>query len=238
MTYSTDEEQLTKKQRREEARARRKALEEAEQSQAARRRRLSLIGGVLAVLSIGAVVAVAAMSGGSASKKAVSGAGVAAGLQATPAPWAPEYTGLSTRLQALNLPTQNDGAYHVHAAVRLYVNGRQIPVPANIGIEPGGESMASLHTHDSSGVIHIEASEKYPFTLGQLFTIWGVKFTNTQLGSYVTGGGNVLAAYANGQAVPNPVGYVLNPHDDIVVAYGKPGSFPTGFQYNWTAAGI
>jgi len=228
MTYSTDEEQLTKKQR----------LEDAETSQAARRKRLSLIGGVLAVLAVAAVVAVAATSGGGGSKKAVSGAGAAAGLQATPAPWAPEYTGLSTRLQALNLPTQNDGAYHVHAAVRLYVHGRQVAVPANIGIEPGAESMAPLHTHDSSGVIHIESSEKYPFTLGQLFTIWGVKFTNTQLGSYLAGAGNVFAVYANGRSVPNPVGYVLNPHDDIVVAYGKPGSFPTSFQYNWAAAGI
>ena len=90
-----------------------------------------------------------------------------------------------------------------------------------------------MHTHDASGVIHIESSEQYPFTLGQFFTIWGVKFTATQLGSYVAGAGNVLAVYANGKPVSNPAGYVMKPHDDIVVGYGKPGSFPTSFQNNW-----
>jgi hypothetical protein len=137
-------------------------------------------------------------------------------------------------LAALNLPAGMDGAYHVHAALRVYANGKQVPVPANVGIEPEAASMASLHTHDTSGVIHIEASEKYPFTLGQFFTIWGVKFTSTQLGSYVAGAGNVLTVYANGKPVSNPAGYVMNPHDDIVVGYGKPGSFPTSFQYQWS----
>ena len=235
MSWRTEEEQLTKKQRREEARAQRKALEEAERVRAVRRKRLPLIGGPLGVVVVVAViVAIVATSGGGGGKKAVSGSGVLAGLQATPAPWVPEYSGLSTRLQALNLP-QNEGAYHVHAVLRVYVNGQQVPVPAKIGIEPEATSMASLHTHDSTGLIHIESSEKYPFTLGQFFTIWGVKFTNTQLGGYVAGNGNVLAVYANGKPVANPVGYVMNPHDDIVVGYGKPGSFPTSFQHTWAA---
>jgi hypothetical protein len=116
--------------------------------------------------------------------------------------------------------------------------GGRCPVPANLGIDAQEQFLAPLHTHDSSGVIHIEASEKYPFTLGQFFTIWGVKFTNAQLGGYVAGAGNVLAVYANGKAVSSPVGYVMNPHDDIVVGYGKPGSFPTSFQYNWAAVGL
>ncbi|HLB21949.1 MAG TPA: hypothetical protein VK605_07540, partial [Solirubrobacteraceae bacterium] len=173
-----------------------------------------------------------ASSGGGRSAR-VSGAGATAGLQATPAPWAPEYGGLQTRLAALNLPAGMDGAYHVHAALRVYADGKQVPVPANIGIEPEGASMASLHTHDTSGVIHIESSEQYPFTLGQFFTIWGVKFSASQLGSYVSGTGKVLAVYANGKSMPNPAGYVMKPHDDIVVGYGKPGSFPTSFQNNW-----
>jgi hypothetical protein len=228
-----DEQQLTKTQRREQARAERKALEAAERASSVRRKRLTLIGVPLGGLVIAAVVVLIATSGGG-TKAAVSGAGATAGLQATPAPWAPEYHGLATRLAALQLPGQSDGGYHVHAALRVYVNGKQVPVPANIGIEPEATSLPPLHTHDASGVIHIEASERYPFTLGQLFTIWGVKFTNTQLGSYLAGAGNVLAVYANGNPVANPVGYVLNPHDDIVVGYGKPGSFPTSFQYNWT----
>ena len=233
MSLPLEEEQLTRKQRREQARGERKALEAAERASAARRKRLTLIGIALGGLATAAVVALIATSGGGGSPH-VTGSGPAAGLQTTSAPWTPEYGGLQTRLAALNLPAGMDGAYHVHAALRVYVGGRQFPVPADIGIEPGASSMASLHTHDTSGVIHIEASEPYPFTLGQLFTIWGVKFTATQLGSYVAGGGNQLAVYADGKPVANPAGYVLKAHDDIVVGYGKPGSFPTSFQYQWS----
>jgi hypothetical protein len=228
-----DEEQLTRKQRREQARTERKALEASEQASAVRRKRLTVIGVPLGGLAVAAVIALIATSSGGKSAH-VTGAGASAGLQATSAPWAPEYAGLQTRLAALSLPAGMDGAYHVHAALRVYVNGKQVPVPANMGIEPEATSLASLHTHDVSGVIHIESSEKYPFTLGQFFTIWGVKLTSTQLGSYVASGGNMLTVYVNGKPVSNPVGYVMNPHDDIVVGYGKPGSFPTNFQQQWS----
>jgi hypothetical protein len=233
VTSPLDEEQLTRKQRREQARTERKALEAAEQASTVRRKRLTVIGVPLGALAVAAVIALIATSGGGKSVH-VTGAGASAGLQATSAPWAPEYAGLQTRLAALNLPAGMDGAYHVHAALRVYVDGKQVPVPANVGIEPEAGSMASLHTHDTSGVIHIEASEKYPFTLGQFFTIWGVKFTSTQLGSYVAHAGNGLTVYASGKPVSNPAGYVMNPHDDIVVGYGKPGSFPTNFQQQWS----
>ena len=236
MSYD-EEEQLTKKQRREEARAQRKALEAAEHAGVARRKHLTLIGGSLAVLVAAAVVVLIATSGGGGSAR-VKAANAAANLRVTPAPWAPEYNGLQTRLAALKFPEQSDAAYHVHAALRVFANGQVVPVPANIGIDPHGEFLASLHTHDASGVIHIESSERYPFTLGQFFTIWGIKFTNTQLGSYVAGNGNVLSVYVNGKPVANPVGYVMKPHDDIIVAYGKPGSSPASFEYDWGAAGL
>jgi hypothetical protein len=70
----------------------------------------------------------------------------------------------------------------------------------------------------------MEASQAYPFTLGQFFTIWGVKFTSTQLGAYVADAANVLSVYVNGTHVSDPIGYVMKPHDHILVAYGKPGS--------------
>lgn len=232
MSHPTDEEQLTRKQRREQARSERKALEAAEQASAARRKRLTVIGAAVGALALAAVVVLISTGGGGKSAHVV-GSGASAGLQATQAPWTPEYSGLQTRLAALNLPAGMDGAYHVHAVLRVYVNGKHVPVPANVGIEPEAGSMASLHTHDTSGVIHIESSEQYPFTLGQFFTIWGVKFTSSQLGSYVAGAGSVLAVYVNGKAVSNPLGDVMKAHDNIVVGYGKPGSFPTSFQYTW-----
>jgi hypothetical protein len=235
-----DEQDLTRKQRREQARAERKQLEESERQSERTRRRIFQIGAVVAVAVVIAVIVIVAASGGGKKRafSASGGSGVNTDLQATPGPWAPEYNGLATRLQALNLPGQSDVAYHVHADLRVYVNGQRYTVPAQIGIDSQEEFLAPLHTHDTSGIIHQEASEPYPFTLGMFFTIWGVKFTTTQLGSWVAGNGNVLSTYVNGTLVSNGPGYRLRPHDDIVVGYGKPGSFPTSFKYDWASTGL
>lgn len=237
MSSTLDQDGLTRKQRREQARAQRKALEAAERASSARRKRLKLGAVSLTGLAIAAVAALIAAGGGGASPR-VSGTGASAGLQVTQAPWAPEYSGLATRLAALKLPGQSDGGYHVHAMLRVYVDGNQVPVPANVGIDPNATSLAPLHTHDTSGIVHIESTEQYPFTLGQFFTIWGVKLTSSQLGGYVAGNGKALSVYANGELVHNPVGYVMNAHDDIVVGYGRPGSFPMSFQYDWAGTGL
>jgi hypothetical protein len=230
----SDEEDLTRKQRREQARAQRKALEQAEAATAVRRKRLTRVGGIVVAAIAIAGVLIAATSGGSSHKTApVTGSGAKAGLLTTPAPWAPQYGELRSRVQAYEFPPQSDAGYHVHAVLRIYIDGKQTVVPASIGLPPEEEYLAPLHTHDTSGIIHIESSQPYAFKLGQFFTIWGVKFTNTQLGGYVAGNRNVLSVYANGKLVSNPVEYVMNPHDHIVVGYGRPGSFPTSFEYGF-----
>jgi hypothetical protein len=72
--------------------------------------------------------------------------------------------------------------YHIHAHLTLYKNGKPVPVPAYVGIpyssaiHVGGQNtcLFYLHTHDASGVIHIESPTKpeRPFMLGQFFDIW------------------------------------------------------------------
>jgi hypothetical protein len=226
----SDEDDLTRKQRREHARAERKALEQAEAAGAVRRKRTIRVGGLLLAAVIVAGIAIAVAAGGSSHKKAAAaGSASESGLLTTPAPWAPQYAGLQARVQAFGFPAQSDTGYHVHVMLRIYVEGKKIVVPEKIGIVTSEEYLAPLHTHDTSGIVHIEAREPYPFKLGQFFSIWGVKFTNTQLGGYVAGNGNVLSVYVNGKLVPSPVEYVMNAHDLIVVGYGKPGSFPTSF---------
>ena len=101
-----------------------------------------------------------------------------------------------------------------------------MPIPADIGIDPNGRFISPLHTHDTTGVIHMEATHTYPFTLGQFFTVWGVAFSAHQLGAYRDGPRRRVQIYVNGKAIANPVGYVMKPHDSIIVGYGKPGSFP------------
>jgi hypothetical protein len=103
-------------------------------------------------------------------------------------------------------------------------------VPSQIGIDPSNGFIAPLHTHDTTGVVHMEAVETYPFKLGQFFDVWGVKFSDHQLGGYRDGGGRALSVYVNGNRVSDAVGYVMGKHDRIVVAYEKPDSFPKKFS--------
>src|SRR5256885_11858256 len=43
--------------------------------------------------------------------------------------------------------------------LELYVDGRHVTVPALIGIGPGGAFFASLHTHDTTGILHVRSEE-------------------------------------------------------------------------------
>jgi hypothetical protein len=74
---------------------------------------------------------------------------------------------------------------HIHPHLNVTVDGKHLTVPALIGIETslwkdhsldkyeGMAGMAPLHTHDASGIIHVESSVKRNYTLGEFLNIWG-----------------------------------------------------------------
>jgi hypothetical protein len=43
--------------------------------------------------------------------------------------WPAEYTFLAQRVAGLALPPKGDSAYHIHAFLSVFINGRQIPIP-------------------------------------------------------------------------------------------------------------
>jgi hypothetical protein len=239
MARLDDPSELTRKQRREQARDERRTTEEAQRASAEGRKRLTQIAGALIVVAvIGIIVALVATSG---SKKTSSSPGTnttssaEAGLLETPAPWPPQYSGLLNRIVGNHFPPQSDAGYHVHAVLRIYVEGKSVEVPSQVGIDQQESYLAPLHTHDNSGIIHMEATEPYPFKLSQFFLVWGVKFNNSQIGSYKVGGGKQLAVYANGSKVANPSTFVMKPHDHIVVNYGNPKTFVKEFAFTFPA---
>jgi hypothetical protein len=177
-----------------------------------------------AALAVAALVAVVVSL--AARSPAPAPAAAAPRLEAGPAPWPPEYSFLPQRLAALRLPGQSDTRFHIHALLRIYVDGRPVPVPAQIGIDPQGRFLAPLHTHDATGIVHIESDRPYPFTLGQFFTIWGVRFGATRIGGYADHGAQRLRVFVNERPIADPAAHVLRAHDRIVVGFGRRGSFP------------
>jgi hypothetical protein len=55
------------------------------------------------------------------------------------------------------------------------VNGSPMTVPAFIGIDQEANRIAALHTHDATGLIHVESPEKNAkYSLEQFLTVWGM----------------------------------------------------------------
>jgi hypothetical protein len=148
------------------------------------------------------------------------------GLQSSQPPWRPQYTQLAQRLQALALPAGGKETFHIHAMLHIYVNGLLVPLPANIGLDPAKGLESSLHTHDNSGIIHMEAAHRFNFTLGDFFSVWGVKLGPAQLGGLTGLGGDHLHFYLNGKPLKNPAAHVLHNGDSVVIGYGTASSFP------------
>lgn len=116
--------------------------------------------------------------------------------------------------------------FHIHSHLDIFVNGKPFAIPAQIGIIPG-KCFYWLHTHDESGVIHIESPVSRNYTLGQFFDIWNQKFNNTQLFDNTANGNNTLTVYVNGSKVPSGTNYrdiKLNAHEEIAIVYGTPPS--------------
>src|SRR5881396_2786681 len=166
----------SKAERRDQARQERHAL----QRKMARRRRLGrLTTRVVIVLAVlGAAAGVLILTRSSSPKTG-------------PAPWPANTDKLKVRLSALGLPalSAEGTTLHIHQHLDLYVNGTKQVVPAQIGILTSPHVVFSpLHTHDTTGIIHVESPTVRSFTLGEFFDVWGVRFTPTCLGGYCNQG--------------------------------------------------
>ena len=186
-----------------------------------RRARVTVTGGVL-VVAIGLVGWFLATRGPEGPRLPHASA---AGLRTTPPPWPAQPAGLQERLGDLKFPPVGDESYHVHILLSVYRNGEKVTVPENIGFETTG-AHSSLHTHTPDGVVHMEADDPYPYELGHFFTVWGVAFGADRLGGDVAGGDKKVHIYVNGKRARDER-VVLADGDNVVVAYGEDGSFPT-----------
>ena len=117
---------------------------------------------------------------------------------------------------------------HYHSHLDIDVRGQKITVPANIGIDTKNRAITALHTHDTSGVVHIESAQDVPFTLGQLFTEWGQPLSANQIGPVKAAEGEQVRLYRNGQLVEgDPAGYKFQPHDELVLWLGPASAQPS-----------
>jgi hypothetical protein len=229
-----------RKERKEEARRQREALLRKQA-----RRRYLRIAGMVAVAAIALAVVVVLWHPWSKHATTTVNQADLPGLMTTtnPASWTANTDELEGRLQALGLPElgAEQLAYHIHQNLNLYVDGKQVGIPPNIGIA-GTNALAVIHVHGTDNVIHIESPEQKLFTLGDFFAVWGLKFTPTSIGGYTNGDGKTLQVFVDGQKVTgNPTDVPLGNHEVITVAFGTqaqlPKPIPSTFDWANSSAG-
>jgi hypothetical protein len=82
---------------------------------------------------------------------------------------------------------------HTHQHLTLIANGVQRAIPLGVGTKDpfiiqnfviAARCFYWLHTHDASGILHVEAPVTTQFTLGQFFAIWGQPLSRTNVGGF------------------------------------------------------
>ena len=213
-----------------------------EQLEARRRWRRLTIGTVAGVAVVTATVVVVALgTGGSSRPRSPSGStmidtmafspGTESGLLTAAPPWPlPADSRFDIANAGLTAASGETTVVHYHVHLDIIDNGSAIAVPAGVGfvIQGGRETgLTSLHTHDTSGVIHIESPTDKAFVLGQVLTEWGVAIGPGHVGGLATGGGNVMRLFVNGHPYTgDPGAIVLRGHQEIVAWFGPTAATP------------
>jgi hypothetical protein len=146
----------------------------------------------------------------------------------------PSSANAAVPIDGIQCNNMEQSVFHIHAHLNIFINGKNYTVPAQIGIT--STCLYWLHTHDETGIIHIESPIHKNYTLGQFFDIWKKNFSNTQIFNNTVSGANPLNVYVNGIKVPNGTNFKdvgLHAHDVIAVVYGKPPSaIPTKADFS------
>ncbi|SHL95523.1 hypothetical protein [Actinacidiphila paucisporea] len=174
------------------------------------------------------------------SKKDPAGATSAAGADDKPAAssvkWpAPPDASAQTKAAGLPMLGQEGQVLHIHSHLDVFMDGKAVTVPAQIGIDAAKQQISPLHTHDTSGVVHIESPVQAEFTLGQFMTEWSVPIGSNILGTFKTGGGKELHVYVNGkEQTGDPASIKLAAHEEIAIVYGAPADrVQVPSAYSW-----
>jgi hypothetical protein len=159
------------------------------------------------------------------------------GLMTGPEPWPANLGTLADRMTEISIPTfGNPLAMHEHAHLDLFVNGSPVTVPASIGFGP--DVQAALHTHDTSGVVHMESNQAdATFTLGEFFDVWGLRFTGTCIGGYCEFGDRQLRLFVDGKpSAGDPRLLRMHDQQEIVVTYGSSDQVPDPLPtFDWAS---
>ena len=122
---------------------------------------------------------------------------------------------------------------HMHTTLKIVIHGERLTIPKFIGIDPAlykshdldkygikNPRIYPLHTHDTSGVIHIESTVIRTFTLGQFFDVWGETFDGKCIMDKCSDKLNKVRMYVDGSESFEFREHILKDGEVITIEYG------------------
>lgn len=139
--------------------------------------------------------------------------------------------GTGQPIDGIKCATSEQLLFHIHAHLDIFANGRKVRVPSQIGIP--GKCIYWLHTHDSSGIIHVESPVQRTYTLGDFFDIWGAPLSRNKVLSFDVSRSEPLRVYVDGKLYKgDPRKVPIKEHEEIALVIGKmKGKPPASYEF-------
>jgi hypothetical protein len=142
-----------------------------------------------------------------------------------------------------NQTMNNSSTFHRHVWLGIVVQGDLVKLPSGIGIvspqhisgDPSGfydlgTCYYYIHTHDSSGYVHVEPADGTTYTLKDVFAVWGQPLTATDVAGFTApsiqvftaqapnSGNNTTTGWTQFSGDPNTI--PLDSHKAIIIQVG------------------
>lgn len=139
--------------------------------------------------------------------------------------------GTGQPVDGIKCATSEQLAFHIHAHRDIFVDGKKVKVPQDIGIP--GQCIYWLHTHDKSGIIHVESPVQRQYTLGNFFDIWGAPLSRDKVLSFDINSSEPLRIYINGKRYHgDPRKIPIESHEEIALVIGQmKGKPPASYNF-------
>ena len=138
---------------------------------------------------------------------------------------------------------------HYHLYLAIYSQGQRVAVPGGVGIVApaharGQTALArtgtttcyyNAHTHDASGIIHVEQEQPQTVTLGAFFDLWGEPLDSAHLLGQRGDAAHPVRAYLSEDGGPmqrvagDPAAIILTPHATIYLLLDSPHVTPVPY---------
>lgn len=145
---------------------------------------------------------------------------------------------VNNALEAVKFKQQNEDKpllIHMHVKLKIIINDENVVVPKRIGIDaelyktheldryvPKKLGVYPLHTHDTSGVIHVESTSIRTFTLSQFFDVWGETFNENCIMDKCNEQLDKVRMYVDGNESFEFGDHVFKDNETITIEYGAP----------------